>query len=174
MTGIILIVTGVIFIGAGLFAGGLINTILGTVGAVPEAADAMGGMANGMSTIFTVAFGGVGVLMVLGGLFSLLRGRKAGQQHQAILASGVQTEGQVTFVDKNYSVLINNAPVYSIVEYTYTDGSGMQHTNRIDRVSTESVIRSGIAVGSTIQVKYLMEDPSKSTIVPGSATQTAM
>lgn len=173
MVGIILIVVGLIFIAAGVFAGGLIGGIMGAVSSVPEASDVAGGMMGSMSTIFLVAFGGVGVLMVIFGVLSLRRGRRQVQQHQLILANGIQTEGRVTFVDRNYSVTVNNRPIYSIVEYTYTDGSGVAHTNRIDQVNTESVIRAGIEVGSTIQIKYLMEDPSQSTIVPGSAAQAA-
>lgn len=158
MVGFILIIMGVIFIAAGVFAGNIIN----------QAAASVGGLGD-MSNIFTIAFGGVGALLVLFGFLSVLRGRRAVQVHKEVLANGIDAKGTVTYVDKNYRVLINNRPVYSIVEYKYHDASGMEYVNRIDQVSTESVIRSGIQVGSTINIRYLPDNPEKSTIVPMSA-----
>ncbi len=163
MVGIILIIMGVIFIAAGIFAGGAIS---GIGSSVSGSGVDVSGITGGASSIFTIAFGGVGLLLVVFGSISLFRSRKASAMHQQIMATGMDAQGQVTYVDRNYRVLINNAPIYSIVEYTYQVG-GMQYANRIDKVSTESVVRAGIQVGSTIPIKYLPEDPSKSTIAAG-------
>ncbi len=151
--GFIMILMGVIFIAAGLFAGNTMNSAFSGVVDV-----------GSVGSIFTLVFGGVGALLVVLGGISVFRGRKAGQLHEQILETGMEAAGEVTYVDKNYRVLVNNAPIYSIVEYKYRDSSGMEYTSRMDRVSTESVVRSGIAVGSQIKVMYLPEDPSKSTI----------
>ncbi len=151
--GFIMILMGVIFIAAGLFAGNTMNSAFSGVADV-----------GSVGSIFTLVFGGVGALLVVLGGFSVFRGRKAGQLHEQILETGLETEAEVTYVDKNYRILVNNAPIYSIVEYKYRDSSGMEYANRIDRISSESVVRSGIAVGSQIKIKYLPEDPSKSTI----------
>jgi hypothetical protein len=79
-----------------------------------------------------------------------------------IMETGISTTAQVTFVDRNYRVLINNRPVYSIVEYVYQDDLGNKYSKRIDRVSSEAVIRNQIAVGSTVDIKYSSTDPSQS------------
>jgi hypothetical protein len=159
VVGFILILMGVIFIGVGLFTGNVFSS------AFSGFAD-VGADVGSLGSIFTLVFGGVGALLVVLGGISVFRGRQTGQLHKQILETGVDAAGEVTYVDKNYRILINNAPIYSIVEYKYRDSSGMEYVNRMDRISTESVVRSGIAVGSQIQIKYLSEDPSQSTIVP--------
>lgn len=166
MGGIVLMITGVIFIGVGLFASGFVNNILLSIGAISDTIYTMDQIPFGIGPVLLVIFVGIGVVIFFFGLVSFRRARGLFRQHQMILTNGVQTEGRVTFVDRNYNFTINERPVFSIVEYTYTDGSGVQRTNRLDQMNTESVIRSGIQVGSTIQVKYLMDDPSQSTIVP--------
>lgn len=115
---------------------------------------------------------GVGGFLGLLGLFFLIIGMRMGAKvakqeklNQHILQTGIQSEGTVTFVDKNYSVLINKNPIYSIVEYTYSDNSGNKHMNRINYVSSEQVIRRQIVVGSKIAIKYSGEDAAKSIII---------
>lgn len=159
MGSIILLVMGVIFIAAGLFAGGVISSATSVVPG--EFQEMMGGFQN----IFTYIFVGVGGLMAFFGLIGLLRGRRSSQNTKRVLAEGVDSTGRITFVDRNYSVQVNNRPIYSIVEYTYTDGLGTEYVNRITNANTEQVIRSGWQVGSTISIRYLQDDPSQSAIV---------
>lgn len=159
MVGIILIVMGVIFIGAGIFASGSIGGMMGSVPAV--ASQTMQFSQN----IFLFAFVGVGALLVFFGLISLLRSRKSSQLTQLVMANGVPGQGKITFVDRNYGLLVNNRPVYSIVEYTYSDGLGNQYSNRVNNANSDYVIRAGWQVGTSVPIKYLTEDPSKSTIV---------
>ncbi len=159
MVGIILLVMGVIFMGAGLFAG---NMIGGMMGSVPGSAQGIMGMSQ---TIFTVAFVGVGALLAFFGLISLMRSRRSSAMAQKVLANGIPGEAKITFVDRNYGVLINNRPIYSIVEYVYADGLGNQYSNRMNNVSSELVIRAGWQVGTSIPIKYLSEDPTQSAIV---------
>lgn len=162
MAGIILLIMGVIFIAAGLFAGNTIGSMMGSFGGdVPGAAqDAMGMAQN----LFTYIFVGVGALMAFFGVISLFRGKRSSQQTEKILQEGVPGQGQITYVDRNYNVQINNRPIYSIVEYTYADGLGNQYVNRINNVNTELVIRAGWQVGTVIPIKYLSDNPQQSAI----------
>ena len=81
------------------------------------------------------------------------------------MQTGIAAEGTVTFADKNYSLLMNKKPVYSIVEYTYVDQSGKQHTRRVETIPSDYVIRNKIEVGGKVAVKYAVEDPGQSTIL---------
>jgi hypothetical protein len=159
MTGIILLIMGVVFIGAGLFAG---NTIGGMTGSIPGAAQETMGLAQ---NIFTYTFVGVGALLSFFGVVSLVRGGRSSKITQKVLQEGVEGQGTITFVDRNYRVQINNRPIYSIVEYSYTDGVGNPYVNRIENANTEFVIRAGWQVGTIIPIKYLMENPQQSAIV---------
>ena len=156
MVGIILLVMGVIFIGSGLFAGQMIG---GMVGSAPDVAQETMGLAQ---NIFTYTFVGVGALMSFFGVISLIRGGKSSQMTKKVLQEGVDGQGTITYVDRNYRVQINNRPIYSIVEYSYTDGMGNQYVNRIDNANTEFVIRAGWQVGAVIPIKYLSENPQQS------------
>jgi hypothetical protein len=73
--------------------------------------------------------------------------------------------GTVTFVDRNWKILLNKNPIYSIVEYYYKDNLGNQYTRKISNMSSELVIRKQIQVGAKIPVKYLSENPAESVIV---------
>ena len=160
MVGIILIFMGVIFIGAGLLAGNIMGSSLGSVPDVAQDTMQMG------QTVFMVAFIGVGALLVLFGVIALVRGGRRRQMTQRVLQEGVSAEAQITYIDKNYRVLVNNRPIYSIVEYTFVDGLGNQYVNRVDNVNSESLIRSGWQVGSVIPIKYNRDNPQQSAIAP--------
>ncbi|MCE3295811.1 MAG: hypothetical protein K0R65_1525 [Crocinitomicaceae bacterium] len=120
-------------------------------------------------TILQYSLGGG--LACLGLLFAVLgfvgRGRTAKQQKQIahIIQTGIATEGVVTYTDKNYSLLVNKKPVYSIVEYTYQDLSGQQHTRRVETIPSDFVIRKNIRVGTKVAIKYASEDSGQSTIL---------
>ena len=90
-----------------------------------------------------------------------------------ISATGVLAEATVTFVDRNYRILVNEQPVYSIVEYKFLDTSGTERVFRAETVDAETVIRNQIQVGSTLNVKYLADDPSENILMlenPGATT----
>lgn len=159
MVGIILLMMGVIFIAAGIFAGQMI-------GGMMESAPEMAQEAMGLSqNLFTYIFVGVGGLMSFFGVISLIRGGRASNMTKKVLQEGTAGQGKITFIDRNYRVQINNRPIYSIVEYTYTDGLGNQYVNRIDNANTEFVIRAGWQIGMTIPIKYLSDNPQQSAIV---------
>jgi len=107
----------------------------------------------------------VGLLLGAIGLSSTMRGAAASKENAHIMQTGTEADGTVTFVDRNYSLLVNKRPIYSIVEYTYKDPSGRDHVRRIDNVPSDLVIRSKIEVGGAVKVKYLREDPAKSVLL---------
>ena len=111
--------------------------------------------------------GGLGLLFALGGVRSMVRGGKEMKRRQHIMQTGVPAEGTITFVDKNYRVLVNKQPIYSIVEYTYADSTGKQHKRRTDNAPSDAVIRMGLAVGGKVAIKYSAENPAESLIVTG-------
>jgi hypothetical protein len=108
---------------------------------------------------------GLGALFTLIGLVAAVKSNKQKKRDQYILQNGIDALGTVTFVDKNWKILLNNNPIYSIVEYNYKDKSGNQYTRKISNMSSELVIRKQIRVGSNIQIKYLSENPGESVIV---------
>jgi hypothetical protein len=107
----------------------------------------------------------LGGIFLLSGLIGRSRDAKQKKQNLHIMQTGIDTEGTVTFVDKNYSLLVNKVPIYSIVEYNYKDRAGKLHTRRVNTISSEIVIRNQILVGSKIPVKYASEDPAQSVMV---------
>ena len=168
MVGIILIIVGLIFIGAGIFAG---NTFGSFMGSAPDVAQDALGLGQ---TVFLVAFIGVGALLVLFGVIALVRSGRRRQMTQRVLQEGVSAEAKITYIDKNYRVLVNNRPIYSIVEYTFVDGLGNQYVNRVDNVNSESLIRSGWQVGSVIPIKYNRDNPQQSAIAPQKSVISAV
>lgn len=142
---------------------------------------AIGGLAPATGTppavamVETVAFwvmqwGAPLVLVGLGLVFGLVGVRSlAGVQRKQALAAelkerGVSTQGEITFIDRNYRLLVNNRPIYSIVEFRFQDSAGRWHSSRKPEVSADVAIRHGWQVGSTISVLYLPEDPTKNAI----------
>lgn len=109
--------------------------------------------------------GGLGVVFALVALIGMVRGSQQTKRNQYLVQTGIDAEGTVTFVDKNYAMLINNRPIYSIIEYTYRDGAGNQHTRRIDNANSELVIRKQIQVGAKVAIKYSAQNPGESVIV---------
>lgn len=155
------LIMGLIFVGAGVFSYAMITGILGSSG-IPAG---MGDFMRIMPVIFGGSFGLVGVILSLVGVRQILNRGKRTQLAKQLAENGIETEGVISFVDRNYSLLINNRPIYSIVEYRYKDGMGTEHVNRLSDINTELVIRAGWQVGSNIKVRYLEGDPSKSGIV---------
>jgi hypothetical protein len=108
--------------------------------------------------------GGIGSLLIIAGFIGMLRGSMNKQKQNHILTDGIDAEGTVNFVDKNFSILVNHTPIYSIVEYSYTDHSGNPHTRRVTNVNSELVIRKQVVVGSKIRIKYSAENPAESVM----------
>jgi hypothetical protein len=107
----------------------------------------------------------IGGLLILWAVVLLFMGKARQKELKEIAASGIDTAGIITFLDRNYAVLINNRPVYSIVEYRFRDNHGREWANRAGNIDTELVIRTGWQVGSPIRVRYMPSDPTKSAIV---------
>jgi hypothetical protein len=160
---IILLIMGIVFLATGIFTYFVINTAFGSI---PAEANELG--LGQMESLFqfgiSAVFGGLGALLTLFGALGLIRGSKKAKQDNLIAQTGLEKEATVTFVDKNYNLLVNNRPIYSIVEYKYQDDFGNEYTNRVKNANTNDVIRQKIEVGSTIRIKYLPHDPAQSVI----------
>jgi len=159
IAGTILLLVGAICIGAGLFAGNMMGIAMADA---PQVAQESMEFAQ---SIFTYSFVGVGGFLSFLGVISLIRGGRSSKITQKVLREGVEGQGTVTFIDRNYRVRVNGRPVYSIVEYSYMDSIGNQYVNRIDDANTEFVIRAGWQAGTKIPIKYLSEDPQKSAVI---------
>jgi hypothetical protein len=109
--------------------------------------------------------GGIGLLFTFLGLTGRNRDSKQAKLNLFITQTGVETEGIVLFVDKNYYILLNKKPIYSIVEYKYSDSNGTEHIRKVDNIPSDLVIRNKIEVGGTVKIKYLKEDPKQSVIL---------
>lgn len=145
-TGVVLIGTSVIVYFASFKTGGSMNPALA-------------------KNIITLVLGGLGALFTLMGLIGFIGGSKIAKLKKYILQNGSDAEGTVTFIDRNYAFLVNRTPIYSIIEYTYVDPAGADHTRKITNFSTQIAIRKQIQVGSKIAIKYHPENPEESVIV---------
>lgn len=155
-------------IGGFLFLFGLIFFLVGGgIGLVSGLFS--GNLQMGVANINMFVFGGLGLIfMVIGGIM-FVRGRVLAKKNKAlaekIFAMGVPTEATVTFVDKNYGLLVNNKPIYSIVEFKFRDGSGAERVGRKNNVSSDLVIRLRLEVGAKVQIKYLNENPDQNILM---------
>ncbi len=73
-------------------------------------------------------------------------------------------------------MLVNEKPIYSIVEFTFRDSSGMEQTGRKEDVDSDLVIRNRIEVGGEVSIKYLPENPKENILIltdPRSGEQEA-
>ena len=83
----------------------------------------------------------------------------------------------VTFVDNNYNILVGDAPIYSIVEFTFRDSAGQEHTSRKENVNRELVIRNKIEVGGQVNLKYIPTNPDENGLLlmdPRAGVQSAI
>jgi len=90
-------------------------------------------------SIVGVVTGLIGLILLISGLRSR---KKDKEKAEYIFNQGIPGKGRVTFVDKNYSMLVNEKPIYSIVEFVFTDHMGRDHTSRKDNVESDLVIRN--------------------------------
>jgi len=158
MRSIIVLIMGLIFIGTGVF----VYFVIGA--AFADAPDMLGELQTLLQFGMGGVFAGIGAIMALGGLIGVMRGAKRSKLDSHIAQSGAEADATITFVDKNYAMLVNNRPIYSIVEYTYQDELGNEYANRIENVSTDTVIRNKVEVGSKVRIKYLPAEPAQSVM----------
>ena len=97
--------------------------------------------------------------------FTFVRLRRRASMATNVLETGIETEGAVTFVDRNYSVKINGRYIYSIVEYKFIDSIKKEYVKEATEASTDEIVRCKIEVGSTVKIKYLPDDPTQSIII---------
>ncbi len=160
MIGIIFLVVGLGLVGMGFYT---FFTISGSGAA--ESAASFGMNLGGTLLLPSILLWVIGGMMVLAGVVSLMKGKARQGELRQIAAVGMEADGIVTFVDRNYSVLVNNRPVYSVVEYRYKDMMGREFVGRASNLNTDFVIRSGWRVGTPIKVRFMPDDPTKSAIV---------
>jgi hypothetical protein len=142
------------------------------IGGLAPAEGAPPAVAMVESVAFWIMQWGAPLLLVgLGLVFGLvsIRSLVGVKRKQALAAElkqrGVATQGVITFIDRNYRLLVNNRPISSIVEFRFQDSAGRWHTSRKPEVSADVAIRQGWQVGSVVSVLYLPEDPTKNAIV---------
>lgn len=167
MKGVVFLVVGVIL----LVTAGIVFAALGggNVGVSVNGVRLSAASAQQTMQVVRYAVSGflgvLGVLFALGGMVAMGRSSATRKRQLQIIQTGVEAEGTVTFVDRNFRILVNRTPIYSIVEYTYQDRSGRSHTRRVDQVPSDLVIRKQIQVGSKIPVKFAAENPQESVMV---------
>jgi hypothetical protein len=157
-----------ILIGGFLFLFGLIFFLVGGgIGLVGGLLS--GNFKIGLANLNGVIFGGLGLIFMVIGAIMFVSSRVKAKKNQAlaekIFAMGVPAEATVTFVDKNYGLLVNNKPIYSIVEFKFRDGSGAERIGRKNNVSSDLVIRLKLEVGAKVQIKYMNEDPDQNILL---------
>ena len=129
----------------------------------------LGGMDINLSLLIALPFGLVGlatgligVILVISGFMQ--RGKNKAKAEQ-LLTVGVPARARVTFVDKNYSMLVNEKPIFSIIEFTFTDRYGRIYTGRKTQADSDLVIRNQIVVGSEVDIRYMPENPQENMII---------
>jgi hypothetical protein len=155
-------------IGGFLFLFGLIFFLVG--GGIALVTGLLSGnLQVGLANLNMVIFGGLGLIFMVVGAVLFIRGRVQGKKNKAlaekIFAMGVPAEATITFIDKNYGMLVNNKPIYTIVEFTFRDGSGVERMGRKNNVSSDLAIRLKWEVGSKVQIKYMNEDPAQNILI---------
>ncbi len=123
------------------------------------------------TTVNTVRWGVSGFLGLLGLLFLLvgikaaIRGASDKKRMLRIMQTGIESEGTVTYFDRNFSILVQQNPIYAIIEYTWQDDRGRTHMRRVETFPAELAIRNQVQVGVKIRIKVDRDDPSQSVIV---------
>lgn len=170
LAGIVLILAGLGFLCFGLVSAAAFGAVpIAMGGTLQEMAQSGAGIFGLFGVGFALVFAAIGLALTVGGAvmtyFGLRIRRRLQAQAQHLVTYGVEAEGTITFLDRNFGVLVNNRPVYSIVEYTFLDSMQRQHTGRVDNLSSDYVIRNKLEVGSPIRIKYLPADPAQSMVL---------
>lgn len=146
--------------------------ILGLMFLVEYLAEGKSSFEIGVALIFAAP----GLILLLVGIVLLITGGISDREFKAqreqklrlaedIFHHGLSARGRVTFVDKNYSVLVNQKPIYSSIEVLFEDNLGRPHVTRKDNVDSDLVIRARIAVGSELEVKYQAGNPDENVVL---------
>ena len=118
----------------------------------------------GLDNFMFYLFMGIGVVILIGGIWLSIKEKKwereSKEKAETLAKNGFPTRARITFVDKNYSVLVNQKPVYSIVECVFDDSFGNQHITRKEDVDSDLVIRAQLKVGDEIDILYMPNDPT--------------
>ena len=121
---------------------------------------------NLLNSLAFVAVGGItgliGLILVITGVLQI---RRDTVKEKELLTSGITTRARVTFVDKNYSFLVNEKPIYSIIEYTFVDRMGRKQIGRETTADSDLVIRNQIVVGSEVEIRYNPENPQENMVI---------
>lgn len=110
----------------------------------------------------------IGIMLVVGVILWItgnVKGKETQELAMKIFKEGILTKGNVTFVDKNYSLEVNQKPIYSIVEVVFNDEMGREYVSRKENIESDLVIRSQVVIGSEIDMKYLRDDPTKNVFL---------
>lgn len=152
---------GAAFLGAGAFMYVMLGSVPWAESGLPD----MGILAirYGAPGIFLL-IGGISAIQFVGALAAIPKKRRMAN---ALVERGIETTGQITYVDRNWQIKVNERPIYSIIEYVF-EVDGEQYIRRKNDVPTEIAIRAGFAVGQTVPVYYLPEDPDNNMLLIGS------
>jgi hypothetical protein len=116
-----------------------------------------------------LVFAGVGfAIWLLGMIFvviGLIGSKKKKVPAKKIFEMGVKTEATITFFEKNYGTLIKNKPLYSFVEFTFRDKSGIEHTGCKSNVNLDLAVRLNLKVGGKVQIRYLKGNPAQNVLI---------
>jgi hypothetical protein len=162
------VLIGGFFILFGLVWTGILMAVAHSTSAMAPASTVK--MLHGMTGL-GVFFLVLGVILVIIGL---IKARGRSKLAKDIMQRGTAAKGTVTFVDKNYGVLVNNKPIFSIVEFTFQDSSGKTHTSRKGNVNSDLIIRDKIEVGSQVVLKYLPDNPESNILILKDPTSNEM
>lgn len=108
---------------------------------------------------------GIGLLGVVFLAIGLVKGEWRPGLAKRILETGFIADATITYLDKNHGLLVNNQPVYSIVEFTFRDSNGKERKGRKSKVDSDLAVRLSLQVGGTVRVKYLRDTPDNNLLV---------
>ncbi len=108
---------------------------------------------------------GIGLLGMVFLAVGLVKGQWRPGLAERILEAGFVADATITYLDKNYGLIVDDRPVYSIVEFTFRDSSGGEHKGRKSKVDTDLAARLDLRVGGTVRVKYLRDAPDTHMLI---------
>ena len=150
------------WLGVGVMGFGALWLVIGggimLAGGSPDAAAGTGRIFAWMGLSILV----VGLLAFAAGLL-LDRARRG--LAARIDAQGISATATISRVEPNWNVRVNGRPIYTIVEFAFTDSGGAPRQVRKTRLSADLVAGSRIAPGSQVEVRYLMDDPRRCGLV---------
>ncbi|MFW5799250.1 MAG: serine/threonine protein kinase [Spirochaetota bacterium] len=111
------------------------------------------------------------IFSIIGGSFILTAGILSYvsiwriKNYKYIMENGIETNAIVKLLDKNVSMKTNDRYEYYICGYTFTDQQGNSHYKRFSYLHEDKIMELDIKLSEPIRIKYLQENPKKSTIV---------